>query len=212
MPPGQNNHFARLDKGGVIRDPQTIFSHFMPGAANEELLQNAVSMDVQADRYEERLVVTVTITNDRTGHHVPTDSPLRHLILVVRATDAHEHLLRQSDGPVIPQWCGTGDPNQGYYGGQPGKAFAKVLEELWTEVSPTGAYWNPTRLLSDNRIAAFATDSSTYTFITDTNDKITVDVALLFRRAFIDLASQKGWKTNDIVMESKIISVAGYRP
>ncbi|MFC1633886.1 carboxypeptidase regulatory-like domain-containing protein [Planctomycetota bacterium] len=209
MPAGQNNHFARLDKGGVIRDPQTIFSHHMPGAANEELLQNAVNMDVKVDRHGERLVVTVTITNDRTGHHVPTDSPLRHLILVVRATDTQGHLLRQLDGPVIPQWCGVGDPNEGYYGGLPGKAFAKVLEELWTEVSPTGAYWNPTRLLSDNRIAAFAADSSTYTFVTDADDKTTVDVVLLFRRAFIDLASQKDWEIHDIVMESKVKSIPG---
>jgi len=208
MPPGQNNHFARLDKGGVIRDPQTIFSHFMPGAANEKLLSNAVDMDVKADRHGELLIVTVTITNDRTGHHVPTDSPLRHLILVVRATDSHGHLLDFSDGPVVPQWCGVGDPNEGYYSGLPGKAFAKVLEEFWTEVSPTGAYWNPTRLLSDNRIAAFAADSSTYTFVTGTDDTTTVDVVLLFRRAFIDLASQKDWEIHDIVMESKVISVS----
>jgi hypothetical protein len=209
MPPGQNNHFARLDKGGVIRDPQTIFSHQMPGAANEELLQNAVNMDVKADRHNEQLVVTVTITNDQTGHHVPTDSPLRHLILVVRATDSQGEQLRQSDGSVIPLWCGVGDPNEGYYGGLPGKAFAKVLEELWTEVSPTGAYWNPTRLLSDNRIAAFAADSSTYTFVTTADDKTTVDVELLFRRAYIDLASEKDWETHDILMESEVINVTG---
>lgn len=210
MLPGQNNHFARLDKGGVIRDPQTIFSHQMPGAANEELLQNAVNMEVKAVRHDERIVVTVTIINDRTGHHVPTDSPLRHLILVVRTTDAQGQLLDLSDGPIIPQWCGVGDPNEGYYGGLPGKAFAKVLEELWTEVSPTGAYWNPTRLLSDNRISAFAVDSSTYTYVTNTDDKITVEVVLVFRRAFIELASQKDWETHDIVMESKVISVSKY--
>ena len=210
MPPGQNNHFVRLDKGGVMRDPHTIFSHHMPGAANEELLQNAVKMDVKADRNGEQLVVTVTITNDRTGHHVPTDSPLRHLILIVKATDSQGHLLDFSDGPVVPEWCGVGDPNEGYYGGLPGKAFAKVLEELWTEISPTGAYWNPTRLLSDNRIAAFAADSSTYTFVADTDNKITVNVVLLFRRAFIGLASQKDWEIQDIVMESKVISVSGY--
>jgi len=209
MPPGQNNHFARLDKGGVIRDPQTIFSHNMPGAANEELLQNAVNMEVKADRNGGQLVVTVTITNDQTGHHVPTDSPLRHLILLVKATNSQGHTLQQSNGPVIPQWCGVGDPNDGYYGGLPGKAFAKVLEELWTEVSPTGAYWNPTRLVSDNRIAAFAADSSTYTFVTGSDDKVNVDVVLLFRRAFTDLTLQKDWEINDIEMESIVINLSG---
>jgi hypothetical protein len=209
MPSEQNNHFARLDKGGVIRDPNTIFSHRMPGATNEELLQNAVDMDVKADLDREKLAVTVTITNNQTGHYVPTDSPLRHLILIVKATNAQGHLIDFSDGPILPQWCGVGDPNDGYYGGLPGKAFAKVLEELWTEVSPTGAYWNPTRILSDNRIAPFATDISTYTFVTNTNNKTTVEALLLFRRAFIDLASQKDWEINDIVMECKVISVPG---
>lgn len=88
-----------------------------------------------------------------------------------------------------------------------GKAFARVLEELWTDVSPMGAYWNPTRILSDNRIAAFAADSSTCTFGPAAEGKITVEVVLIFRRAFIDLALQKGWQIPDIVMEKKVISI-----
>jgi len=40
----------------------------------------------------------------------------------------------------------VGDPEQGYYAGLLSKGFAKVLEELWSEVSPMGAYWNPTRV------------------------------------------------------------------
>ncbi len=209
MPPGQAEYFARKDKGGLIRDPQTIFSHRMPGAMDVELLQNAVSMHVNANRQSEQVIITVKITNDQTGHHIPTDSPLRHLILLVRAIDEQGHFLRQLEGPVLPEWIGIGDPNQGYYAGLPGKAFSKVLEELWTEVSPSGAYWNPTRILNDNRIAAFATDSSTYTFGATIEDKITVDVVLLFRRAFKDLALQKNWEIHDIVMERKVISVSG---
>ena len=208
MPSGQADYFARLDKGGLIRDPQTIFSHRMPGAMDDELLRNAVSMDVNASRQGEQVAITVTITNDQTGHHVPTDSPLRHLILLVRAVDEQGHFLQQSDGPMIPEWAGIGDPNQGYYAGLPGKAFAKVLEELWTEVSPSGAYWNPTRVLYDNRIAALATDNSTYTFDALANDEVTVDVTLLFRRVFIKLVAQKSWDTPDIVMEHKRINIS----
>ena len=108
---------------------------------------------------------------------------------------------------MIPEWAGIGDPNQGYYAGLPGKAFANVLEELWTEISPSGAYWNPTRVLYDNRIAAFATDTSTYTFPTVANDEVIIDVTLLFRRVFIKLMAQKSWDTPDIVMEHKRIKV-----
>jgi len=208
MPSGRTDHFARIDKGGLIRDPQTIFSHRMPGATDDELLRNAVSMNVQAERRDRKIAITVAITNDQTGHHVPTDSPLRHLILVLRAVDAEGDALRQSEGPTVPDWGGVGDPRQGYYAGLPGKAFAKVLEELWTEISPSGAYWNPTRVLSDNRLAAFATDSSSYTFAAPADGEVTVDVTLVFRRAFIELMAQKGWDAPDIVMEHEQIRVS----
>jgi hypothetical protein len=209
MPAGRPDHFARLDKGGVMRDPATIFSHRMPGASDEQLLQNAVSMDVKADRRQEQIVVAVTVTNDLTGHHVPTDSPLRQLILLVKAADEQGHALWEIDGPVVPQWGGIGDPNQGYYAGLPGKAFAKVLEEFWTENSPSGAYWNHTRILSDNRIAALAADTSTYTFAAALDGQVTIDVTLLYRRAFIELKAQKGWVAPDIVMEQEQIRVPG---
>jgi hypothetical protein len=208
MPAGRADHFARLSAGGLVREPATVLSHRMPGAADEELLRNAVSMKVTANREGQQLTVTVAIANDRTGHHVPTDSPLRHLILLVAAADSQGHVLPQVGGPVIPKWCGVGDPNQGCYAGRPGKAFAKVLEELWTEVSPTGAYWNPTRVLSDNRIAALATDTSRYVFAGPANGEVLVDVTLLFRRTFITLAIQKSWQMQDIAMESKKMTVS----
>jgi hypothetical protein len=156
----------------------------------------------------ETVVVQVDITNDKTGHHVPTDFPLRHLILLVRATDADGDPLAQLDGPMVPEWGGVGDYAQGYYAGLPGKGFAKILEELWTEISPSGAYWNPTRVLEDNRLAAFATDTSFYTFTAPTEDEVTVEVVLLFRRAFKDLMDQKGWDVPDILMEQEVITLS----
>ena len=143
------------------------------------------------------------------NHHVPTDCPLRHLILRVEATDELGRILPQLDGPALPEWCGLGDPADGYYAGMPGRAFAKVLQEQWTEISPTGAYWNMTRILSDNRIAAFATDSSTYTFTAPEEGKATVEVTLVFRRAFIELMDQKDWSSPDIVMEQIMIRGIG---
>ena len=43
--------------------------------------------------------------------------------------------LVQLGGPTVPEWCGVGDPGEGCYAGLSGKAFARVLEELWTEVT-----------------------------------------------------------------------------
>ena len=208
MPAGLTDHFARLDKGGHRRDPDTIFSHRMPGAMDEELLRNAVTMTATASLDGSAVVLRVEITNDRTGHHVPTDSPLRHLILLVQTADAEGRPLAQLSGPRVPGWGGVGDPAEGYYAGLPGKAYAKILTELWTEVSPTGAYWNPTRLLSDNRLAASASNASIYTFAASGEGEMTVEVTLLFRRAFIDLMDQKGWEVPDIVMEREVVALA----
>ncbi len=207
MPRTGATHVALPEKGGLARDPSTIFGHAMPGAADDALLRGALQMEVRATRGEETLAVTVAITNHATGHHVPTDSPLRHLLLLVEAADAEGHALRQQSGPELPAWAGTGDRATGHYGGLPGKAFAKVLRDVWTGMAPTGAYWNPTTVVSDNRIAAFATDESRYVFAAPRTGSADVHVRLLFRRAFIELARQKGWELKDRLMAERRLEV-----
>ncbi len=206
MPPLRNTYFALPAAGGLKREPDTIFSHQMPGAASEDLLQNSVTMEIQADRLDDQIQVIVNITNDQAGHHVPTDSPLRHLILLLDVVDGSGNQLTQTSGSTLPDWIGIGDPAEGYFAGLPGKVYAKILQEKWTQISPTGSYWNPTIIIADNRLAAFETDTSEYIF-QSTDDQIKIIVRLLFRRAFIDLAVQKGWDISDIVMEEEMITL-----
>jgi len=195
-------------KGGVERDPATLHAHTSLGSRSEELLRNSVTMAATARLDGESIAVQVDITNDRTGHHVPTDSPLRNMILLVVATGPDGKPLPQTGGPTVPQWGGVGDPSKGYYAGLPGKGYAKVLEELWTEVSPTAAYWNHARVLSDNRIAAYATDRSSYSFAAPSSKgDAAVEVRLLFRRAFRELADQKGWNIPDIVIAQQEVHI-----
>ena len=191
------------EQGGFERDPERIFSHRM---LPPSLMQNAVSMDVDAERNGGALTVTVTLTNDQTGHDVPTDSPLRHLILLIEASDTAGSQLEPVDGPRVPTWGGDGDPADGYYAGQPGKVYARILEETWTGISPSGAYWNPTRELNDNRLGAFESDTSRYQFRAPPG-AAHVQVRLLYRRAFIELMDQKGWDVPDIVMEETILVI-----
>jgi hypothetical protein len=190
-------------KGGVERDPLTIPAHTFPGGSSADLLRNAVTMTASARRESDRLFVEVSIVNDKTGHDVPTDSPLRQMILLVQASDASGKALTQVSGPTIPQWGGVGGPIKGYYAGLPGKGFAKILMELWTEIEPSAAYWNPTRISSDNRLAAFQTDASSYSFQVPIGSPANVNVTLLYRRAFRELMDQKGWETPDIIMDAR---------
>jgi hypothetical protein len=191
--------------GGVERDPMTIHPHLQLGAMDKEFLQNAVTMTATARREGNTITARVEIINDNTGHHIPTDSPLRHLILLVQAIDGEGRSLSLLEGTTLPEYAGEGEPGNGYYAGLPGKVFAKILEELWTEVSPTGAYWNHTRLVSDNRLAAMATDTSTYTFSATGGGQVTIEVTLLYRRAFKALMEQKEWDVPDIVVAQELI-------
>jgi hypothetical protein len=163
-------------------------------------------MTASARRDGGRLVVEVTIVNDKTGHHVPTDSPLRQMILLVQAATPNGEVLALEDGATIPDYGGVGDPEKGYYAGLPGKVYAKILTELWTEVTPTAAYWNPTRIVSDNRLAAFGSDTNRFMFAAP-DGPTQVTVRLLFRRAFKTLMDQKGWDVPDIEMARQTLEV-----
>ncbi|MBN2243942.1 MAG: hypothetical protein JW793_14745 [Acidobacteria bacterium] len=207
MPASGTDRFAHPEKGGLKRDPGTIAGHRMPGAADPELLRNAVSLALDAERSPEGVRVKTRVVNDRTGHHVPTDAPLRHVILVVRAYGGDGSELPLEKGPVLPEWCGSGDPADGCYAGLAGKVFVKLLEEVWTGISPTAAYWNPTRVVIDTRLAAFESDTGEYLFIAPDPGDVRVEAVLLYRRAYKKLMDQKGWTDPDIVMESAAVTL-----
>jgi hypothetical protein len=153
--------------------------------------------------------VEVTVTNTKAGHHIPTDHPARNILLVVTARDAAGAPLPFLRGPIIPDWGGVGqDPSD--YAGRPGRGYAKILEELWTEESPTAAYWNPTVLREDTRIPALGTDQSQYEFRAPSGaGPVTVEAKLIFRRAFKSLMKQKSWDVADVLMGQATATVAG---
>ncbi|MBC8264020.1 MAG: hypothetical protein H8E47_07845, partial [Anaerolineales bacterium] len=201
MKPTGVDYFVYPEKGGLIRDPDLIASHLQPGASDVELLQNTVSMTISAEQVVDVVQVTVTITNTQAGHHVPTDHPARHMILVVQAMDDQQQELAQVGGPVVPDWGGD-------VADRPGKAFAKVLRDLNSGEEPTAAYWNPTIIISDNRIPAFGVDTSVYEFTVPPGGPVNVEATLIFRRAFWELMETKRWEdTPDIVMEQETDSI-----
>ena len=200
MPVSSANWFVFAERGGLTRDYATLHDHYMPGASDEKLLQNSVTMTSSARREGDQITVEISITNDKTGHDIPTDAPIRSMILVIEALDANGKPLVLHQGLVNPAYSGN-------YGGLPGKTFAKVLKDEWTGEIPTAAYWRPISIVTDTRLAAFATDTSQYTFVAPTDGAVTIKARLIFRRAFQQLAEQKGWNDPDIVMEEATIVV-----
>ncbi len=200
MPVVDSDYFVFPEKGGIARSYVELNHHTMPGASDEKLLQNSVTMTSSAQRSGEQLEIEVSITNDQTGHHIPTDSPSREMILVVEATDAAGNVLQLVEGPVLPEYSGN-------FAGQPGKSFAKVLRDEWTGEMPTVAYWRPVTIALDTRLAALATDITRYTFALPAEATAQVRVRLLFRRTFQAVAQQKGFTDPDILMEEITLQV-----
>jgi hypothetical protein len=208
MPPSGATQFATSEAGGLTRDPNLIFSHRMPGALDEELLQNALDMHANATAEGEMLRVTVSLYNDNTGHKIPTDSPLRQMLLIVNAQDSEGDPLELLEGPILPIWAGEGAPEQGYYAGLPGKGYALILQEIWTEITPSGAYWNPSRIIEDSRLEPFEEDFSSFLFNLPDEGESQIHIKLVLRRAFIKLMDQKGWTDPDILMAQETLTLA----
>ncbi len=204
MPVSAANFTVFPGKGGIQRDYFAFHDHRMPGAADETLLQNSVSLFANAEHHQSQLTVEVSITNDLTGHHIPTDVPIRQMILVVEAFDGNGRPLQVVEGPVLPDYAGD-------YAAYPGKSYAKVLRDDWTGETPTAAYWRPVTIVEDTRLAAMATDTTRYLFSLAGGEAAQVRVRLIFRRAFQDLAKLKGWNDPDILMEEAIIEVGESR-
>ena len=53
MPATEAEYFAHPEKGGLKRNPGTIVSHTMPGANDIDLLQNAVTLTLEAESTSE---------------------------------------------------------------------------------------------------------------------------------------------------------------
>jgi hypothetical protein len=199
-------------RGGLDRDPLTIPSHFDFGSRDSSFLVSSVKMETKGNVLVDTLRVRVAITNATAGHHVPTDQPMRNLILLVTATNVRGQALTYTGGSTIPYWGGQGDPAEGNYEGLPGKGFAKILyernpqyvssskSELQKQISPS-PQWRIINIQQDNRIPALATDRSNYSFRVQKEDlPVTLKTELIYRLTFKNWATMKKWRLKDIVL------------
>src|SRR3989304_6468152 len=117
MPAVDYDYITYPEKGGLTRNRKRIFSHTMPGSAAQALLTDTIVLHA-SHRIDKKLFkLEVRLTNEKAGHDVPTDSPLRHMILLVEARDAAGNPLTFSSGPILPDYCGKdADPERDYNG------------------------------------------------------------------------------------------------
>ena len=179
------------------------FNHNMMGRnsnGDPALVQGAARIGLTARIENGRINVSVQVENIRAGHKFPTDSPLRHLILLVEAKDQNGTLLAQVDGPMIPLWGGNSNTEYDY-AGKAGEIYANILKDRDTNQMPTIAYWNPTVPAwdgSDTRLEPGKPAQSEYSFAVPSNGAATITARLIYRYAFIEIIRQKGWILKDI--------------
>jgi hypothetical protein len=189
-PDGVTTNFAP-GRGGITRSAQAIATHRFEGAVSQPLLRSAARLTMDFTRSGDRVRVSVTVENTGAGHRLPTDSPLREVLLVVETTDEHGTSAPLVDGPVLPAWAGD-------LAARPGLYFAKVLEQLWTGVIPSAAYWTQTRIVEDTRLQPRARAEAAFQFVVPRAAGVTMTARLVLRRAPFELMRQKGWRVPDI--------------
>ncbi len=90
----QTCHMSRVE--GDVVEPRVkaggsagVNLHEMPGSHSVAQLNQAVRTRLTTARKGDQLEVTIQLTNSGAGHHVPTGSPMRQLVLELEA-DAYE--------------------------------------------------------------------------------------------------------------------------
>jgi hypothetical protein len=188
------------------------FNHNMmrrDNVGNPILVQNAAIVEIDASKEEGKIKVNIKVVNTGAGHKLPTDSPLRHLILVVEARDINNMLLAQVDGPKIPDWGGTGNQLEDY-AGKPGMIYGNILKDKDTSMIPAVDYWNPTIPAwegSDNRLVPNTDSLSQYFFVAPSHGEVTIIANLIYRPVFIEIARKKGWTLQDTLVNRDYFTV-----
>ena len=201
----QRSYFVFPEKGGLFRELEQIHLHQMPGSTDEQFLKSAIALEVRAEIEGAELVVNTQVSNTGAGHHYPTGSPLRQVLLVVRATDGSGNELLLTEGGKLPDWAGD-------VAGQAGEGFAKILRDTLTGEEPTFSHWRLVELVEDTRIPAQTARSSTFRFAAEGEEvqagqSLNVEVQLIYRRAFQQLQEWKGWTDPDIILASEQIQL-----
>ena len=172
------------------RRPNTIRNHLIRGTS-PPFLENALSLDVAeiVDFGQYRL--DITVTNDLTGHAVPTGVMLRNVILLVLARDGEGILLPLAAGDLVDDVGGVGI-GDGDYAGLPGQAFYRNMSN---GVDDLVFYTEALSIPSDTRIQPGQSYAGSFVFDLghDGPRNIDTEIKLIYRRSYRETTLAKGW-------------------
>lgn len=183
--------------GGIERDPKTLANHRFFAGSQEDMLRGAVSLSAAARREAGAVRAEVEVRADGAGHRVPTGFIDRHVLLVAEAFGAGGEPLPPGDGPVLPPVAGKA------LAGKPGKLYAKLLKDL--DGHSPAPFWKADPDATDTRLTPGEPDRVTFTF---PGGAARLRLRLLYRRFWRQVAEEKHWPDDEIVVAERVLRVA----
>lgn len=104
-----------------------VYDHTFYGGHFNTFLTECATLELESQIEAEEILLDVTVKNERVGHNLPADSPLRELILVIR--------LKGPEGETL--WQGK-------------RVYTRVLGDL--AGNPTFEQWRAAQILSDTTL------------------------------------------------------------
>jgi hypothetical protein len=193
--------------GGIDRDPNTLSTHHFPGSTDEQFLRSSVELTLAGELDGRTIRARVTVRPVNVGHRLPTGTPERHLLLVIRSTNAGGGELVQKSGPKIPPGGGIGPRDSRNFAGLPGKLFGKLLR------GPDGyspaPFWQAIAIDSDTRLMPDQPDQTVITFdAADLHGRARIEARLIYRRFYKPVADEKSWPDADIILAERTLEIA----
>ncbi len=180
-------------KGGIERDPRTLAGHRFPGGQRDRL-RRCLKVTAVPERTAIGLRVAVEVRADNVGHRVPTGFIDRNLVLVVMGLDRDGRTLPLRDGPRLPASAGRG------FAGLPGRLYAKELTDGDGRLRP---FWLAEGEPQDTRLFPGRPERSVFVFPPET---ARVRVRLLYRRFWQDVADERAWPDNEVVVMDTVVA------
>jgi hypothetical protein len=203
-PDGKTRNIAP-DHGGADRHPASLSTHQFPGSTDDELLRSSLELSLTGTRDGSSVRAAVRLRPIDVGHRLPTGSPDRHLILVVRATDEQDAVLALVKGPTVSAAGGIGERDAGNFGGMPGKLYGKIFRG--SDGSSPAPFWRSVAVESDTRLLPDMPDESEYVFERgDSGGAVTLGITVLYRRFYKAVSDEKSWPADDrVIGERRVV-------
>ena len=127
----QNCHMpAYKGRAAINADERNeVYNHTFFGGNSPQFLKECATVKVESTIETQNILLDVTVKNEKVGHNLPADSPLRELILIVR--------LKGPEGETL--WQGK-------------RVYKRVFGDL--EGNPTFSQWRASQILSDTSLKA----------------------------------------------------------